>query len=157
METQFKVGQTVWVKPGVSYETHPYLFIVDMDKTIGYPLTVLAIEDSGSIKCECAAVNDWWRYPPDVLETDEERNKRIADEYLAAQSDPINPEHYKAGGIETIAFIKAKLTPEEYAGYLKGNVIKYVSRASYKGAELVDLQKATWYINELTEFLSSNQ
>lgn len=33
--------------------------------------------------------------------------------------------YYDAGGIETLDVIKAKLTPEQYHGYLLGNVIKY--------------------------------
>ncbi len=36
------------------------------------------------------------------------------------------------GGIETIDFIKAKLTEEQFKGYLAGNVIKYLSRFEHK-------------------------
>jgi len=39
-------------------------------------------------------------------------------------TDAINPTHYKAGGVETIDFLRAKLTPEEFAGFCKANVIK---------------------------------
>lgn len=71
--------------------------------------------------------------------------------------DIINhPDHYKAGGIETIDFIKAKLTPEQYEGYLAGNVIKYISRYRHKnGAE--DLKKARVYLNWLIEEMEGNQ
>ena len=62
--------------------------------------------------------------------------------------DKINPDHYKTGGIETIDFIKAKLTEEQFKGYLAGNVIKYLSRFEHKAGE-VDLQKARWYLNRL--------
>lgn len=58
-----------------------------------------------------------------------------------------NPPHYTAGGIETIDYIKAKLTPEEFIGYLKGNVIKYTSRAGKKDDVVQDLEKAQWYMN----------
>jgi hypothetical protein len=62
--------------------------------------------------------------------------------------DPVNsPSHYTAGGIETIDYIKAKLTPEEFIGYLKGNVIKYTSRAGKKADTIQDLEKAQWYMN----------
>jgi len=58
------------------------------------------------------------------------------------KTDPVNhPPHYKTGGIETIDFIEAK-----ELGYHLGNVIKYVSRAKHKGAELEDLKKAQWYL-----------
>ena len=63
-----------------------------------------------------------------------------------------NPDHYTQGGIETIDIIKAKLTPEEFAGYCKGNVIKYVTRANLKGG-LEDLKKAAVYLDWLIESL----
>ncbi|MDR9786780.1 MAG: DUF3310 domain-containing protein [Peptococcaceae bacterium MAG4] len=62
--------------------------------------------------------------------------------------DKINPDHYMTGGIETIDFIKAKLTEEQFKGYLAGNVIKYLSRFEHKAGE-EDLQKARWYLNRL--------
>jgi hypothetical protein len=60
-----------------------------------------------------------------------------------------NPDHYKMGGVETIEFIEAKATEEELIGYLKFNVIKYLSRAKYKGHDIQDLKKAQWYLNRL--------
>jgi len=60
--------------------------------------------------------------------------------------DPvISPPHYTAGGIETIDFIRAKLTPDEFRGYLKGSIIKYLSRANLKGNEEQDYRKASFY------------
>ncbi|MFN9911697.1 MAG: DUF3310 domain-containing protein, partial [Pirellulaceae bacterium] len=51
--------------------------------------------------------------------------KKAVAEAEAAQADLVNhPPHYKAGGIETIDFIEAKLTREEFIGYLKGNALK---------------------------------
>lgn len=71
--------------------------------------------------------------------------------------DNINhPEHYCYGGIETIEYIKAKLSPEEYAGYLKGSVIKYLSRAGHKDNVIQDLKKAQWYLNRLIEECDNN-
>jgi hypothetical protein len=67
---------------------------------------------------------------------------------LKPKADPVNnPAHYTAGGIETIDYIQAKLTPEEFIGYLKGNVIKYTSRAGKKNDLIEDLEKAQWYMN----------
>lgn len=66
--------------------------------------------------------------------------------------DNVNsPEHYKVGGIETIDFIKAKLTPEEFRGYLKGNVLKYASRAGHKNNAVEDAGKLAWYANRLSK------
>lgn len=68
-----------------------------------------------------------------------------------SENDSINPNHYVFGGIETIVYLKAKLTPEEYRGFLKGNVLKYVSREAEKNGE-EDLKKAQWYLDKLIEF-----
>ena len=68
-----------------------------------------------------------------------------------SENDSINPSHYVFGGIETIEYLKAKLTPEEYRGFLKGNVLKYVSREAEKNG-LEDLKKDKWYLDKLIEF-----
>ena len=71
---------------------------------------------------------------------------------VADVPDVINsPAHYKVGNIETIDFIQAKLTPEEFKGYLKGNVLKYASRAGHKGNPVEDSGKLAWYANRLAE------
>ncbi len=63
-------------------------------------------------------------------------------------SDNINPDHYKKGSIECIDYLKAKLTPEEFRGFLKGNAVKYLTRAESKGGE-EDYKKAAWYTSML--------
>lgn len=69
-----------------------------------------------------------------------------------------NPRHYKGNkGIETIDFIENVLTREEFIGYLRGNVIKYQSRANLKGRKEEDLKKAKWYSDKLVEVLESEQ
>jgi hypothetical protein len=63
--------------------------------------------------------------------------------------DNVNhPAHYTDGGIECIEAIEAQLTPEEYRGYLKGNVAKYVWREQHKGG-IESLKKAQWYLDRL--------
>jgi hypothetical protein len=70
-------------------------------------------------------------------------------------SDNINPEHYKSGGIETIEYIRAKMSKEEFYGYIKGNVMKYVSRVDKKSDKLLDkiddLKKAQWYLERMIQ------
>jgi hypothetical protein len=62
--------------------------------------------------------------------------------------DIINhPDHYTAGGIETIDFIEAK-----QLNYRLGNVVKYITRADHKGKRLEDLRKARWYLDREIEF-----
>ncbi|WP_024516965.1 DUF3310 domain-containing protein [Bradyrhizobium sp. Tv2a-2] len=67
-----------------------------------------------------------------------------------------NPAHYggKDNPFETIKVLEAWLTPQEVVGFLKGNVIKYQSRANAKnGAE--DYAKSSWYANRLAEFIKT--
>lgn len=67
-------------------------------------------------------------------------------------ADMVNhPPHYKVGGIETIQFIKAKLTKEEYIGYLRGNVLKYASRLGAKNNAPEDAGKMAWYAKQLEQ------
>jgi hypothetical protein len=54
-----------------------------------------------------------------------------------------NPMHYTVGGYEAIDVIKAKLTPEEYRGACKANVLKYLMRANYKGHQCPRKQRDT--------------
>ena len=64
-------------------------------------------------------------------------------------SDPVNqPDHYRQGEIECIDAIAAALTPDEFRGYCKGNVLKYVWRERHKG-NAQSLKKARWYLDRL--------
>jgi hypothetical protein len=69
------------------------------------------------------------------------------------ESDAINPEHYKVGGIEAIDYMRAKSTQEEFAGYLRLSALKYLSRAGHKGEALEDYKKAHWFVSRLVEEL----
>ena len=85
-------------------------------------------------------------------------DKRMADDYeqwvkmeqkAIMPPDPVNsPPHYTQGGIECIDAIKAALTPEEYRGYCKGNIIKYIWRERHKGQD-ESVAKAVWYAKRL--------
>ncbi|SFQ46246.1 Protein of unknwon function [Geopseudomonas sagittaria] len=64
-----------------------------------------------------------------------------------------NPKHYDLfpDGMQAIDVIRAALTPEEFAGYCKGNFLKYRLRAGEKGEPAKCLGKAEWYRAELRE------
>jgi len=66
--------------------------------------------------------------------------------------DMVNhPPHYTAGGgIECIEAIEAQQTLEEFRGYLKGCITKYLWRERYKGG-IESLEKAKWYLERLIE------
>jgi hypothetical protein len=68
---------------------------------------------------------------------------------MATMSD-----HYRHGEIECIDAIEAALTPEEFRGFCKGNVLKYVWRMNHKeGPE--SLRKAQWYVARLLGTMES--
>ena len=68
-----------------------------------------------------------------------------------ANRDQVNsPPHYGQGQIECIEYIKDFLTKEEYIGYLRGNIAKYLHRWRYKNG-IEDLKKAQWYLNKLVQ------
>ena len=71
--------------------------------------------------------------------------------------DHINPDHYKIGGIETIEYMKAKSTPEEFRGHLRLTALKYLSRFGKKDDELQELKKAKWYLDKLIEELEDEK
>ena len=57
-------------------------------------------------------------------------------------ADPVSqPEHYThhPSGIEAIQITS-------YESFLRGNILKYILRAPYKGTELQDLKKAEQYL-----------
>ena len=60
------------------------------------------------------------------------------------------PPHYTHSEIECIDAIRAALTPEEFRGFCKGNIIKYVWRERYKGGNL-DIGKSGDYANFILE------
>lgn len=55
-----------------------------------------------------------------------------------------NPGHYTSGDIECIDAIRAALTPEEFRGFCKGNVLKYTWRERLKNGDQ-DMRKAARY------------
>lgn len=61
-----------------------------------------------------------------------------------------HPSHYNFTKMETLDIIDNFSTHEEYVGFLKGNVIKYLHRYSHKNG-MEDLRKASWYLNKLIE------
>lgn len=52
--------------------------------------------------------------------------------------------------IQPIRYMHETLTKEEFIGFLRGNVIKYVSRSDKKNG-IEDLKKAVVYLNWLVE------
>ena len=71
--------------------------------------------------------------------------------------DVVNhPAHYNSGKIEVIAIIEDQLTLEAFRGYIKGNVLKYITRERHKNG-LEDLKKARWYLDRLIKRLEKEE
>ena len=62
--------------------------------------------------------------------------------------DVDSPFHYNNSSIECIDAIEAVSTKEEFEGYLRANVLKYIWRFRYKD-NIKDLRKASWYLDKL--------
>lgn len=67
------------------------------------------------------------------------------------EQDVKHQPHYDRGGIQPIEFMLHSFTKDEFRGFLKGNIIKYTSRAGFKNG-VEDLKKAKVYLEWLVDF-----
>jgi hypothetical protein len=73
----------------------------------------------------------------------------IKEEPTVLQGEAVNhPDHYNEGKIECINAIEAQQTLEEFRGFLKGNIAKYLWRERTKGGT-ESLKKAQFYLDSL--------
>jgi hypothetical protein len=106
-------------------------------------------------------MNDYNYYPPGFKEEqmlnqayqEVERDYGYIDPYVKEiqLKNKQSNHYYQVGGIEVIDYIRAKLTPEQYKGYLLGNIYKYSGRAQYKGEYEKDVVKLAQYTNWLLQ------
>ena len=64
--------------------------------------------------------------------------------------------HYTKQAVQPIEYMELTMTPQQYEGYLLGNVIKYVSRYRHKNG-LDDLRKGEVYMSWLVDHVSDNE
>jgi hypothetical protein len=64
--------------------------------------------------------------------------------------DVKNQQHYTAQAVQPIEYMEITMTPEQYEGYLLGNVIKYISRYRHKNG----LRKAKVYMGWLVDHVA---
>ena len=68
------------------------------------------------------------------------------------------PHYYSKNGLSPLkAFQKGLLSRDEYMGFLKGNVIKYIVRCEDKDDPIDDLDKARNYIVEMYYLIGSEK
>jgi len=91
---------------------------------------------------------------------DEFIKKLIIDQYVVENKltniDVSRQSHYASQSIQPIEYMMAVMTPEQFVGYLWGNVIKYDSRWGKKNG-VEDLNKSEVYRNWLVEFLNTGK
>ena len=145
--SNYKIGDKVWVECEVAMvHNHQSLYI-----DIRHDGAVFEAKASDCRPVEPEVVEDCGKTANDQLRQslmdypfgEPANSSEIAD----GSSDPINPSHYKQGGIECIESIKAALG-EGFPDYLRGNVMKYLWRYKEKGG-VEDLRKSAWYLDRL--------
>ena len=67
-------------------------------------------------------------------------------EVTKKSEDPINPDHYKAGKLQTIEQMMIVFGPNKVASFCEVNAFKYHARAGLKGDAVMDHKKADWYM-----------
>lgn len=75
-------------------------------------------------------------------------NNKPEDSY---RHDAIEPDHYKNGDHDLLWHLKDILTPEEFRGAMKFNIIKYTVRENNKNG-IEDIEKGEEYLNRFGEF-----
>ena len=74
---------------------------------------------------------------------------------MEARKTQIGGSHYASKAVQPWDAMASWMTPEQFEGYLRGNVIKYVARyPDKKGVE--DLKKAQHYLSKLIEVLEGD-
>ena len=68
----------------------------------------------------------------------------------AINKTQIGGSHYKDKAVQPWEAMQAWMTREEFTGFLRGNVIKYIARCNDKGG-IEDLRKAQHYLDKLIE------
>lgn len=102
--------------------------------------------------CRCVVSDpDEHRHPGEIRDLAMDLRAPFPDTFVgecieAAGPDPVHaPSHYTDGGIETIDYLRAKLSREAFVGFCQGNALKYLSRAGKKGSAAEDFAKAAVY------------
>ena len=68
----------------------------------------------------------------------------------AARNTQVGGKHYSSKAIQPWDAMQVWMTHEQFRGYLRGNVIKYLARCDDKGG-VEDLKKARHYLDKLIE------
>jgi hypothetical protein len=73
---------------------------------------------------------------------------------MSANEIQIGGDHYKSKKVQPWDAMESWMSPEQFEGFLRGNVIKYIARYKDKDG-LKDVQKARHYLEKLIECLET--
>lgn len=73
---------------------------------------------------------------------------------MSANEIQVGGDHYTSKKIQPWEAMESWMSPEQFEGFLRGNVIKYIARYKDKDG-LKDVQKARHYLEKLIECLES--
>lgn len=86
-----------------------------------------------------------------------EEEEEVEDKSPARVIDDVNPSYYNVeGASQPIEDMEALMTPEQFEGFLWGNIIKYTKRFGRKGDKVLTLGKIIWYADRLKKKLESD-
>lgn len=145
------IGTVVYIEP-VDCDIRPYDVVLDAFKR-GH---------NGNAK-GTDANNHWWfkEEELELVEADEDAQPSVnyreltaptPSEVKAVSSNP----HYDTS-IQPIETMQANMTPEEFLGYLKGNIIKYACRCGRKDEPLKEAKKIKEYAGWLVDALEGKK
>lgn len=162
-DRKFKVGERVW---------SPYFgggTVTAIDDKAGdiFPITVHW--NDGYTFCDCAFFTEDGKYTlkgdnPEkgIYHIDPKDAEKVLPNILhelvededestvERMEDAINPSHYKVDGLpEAIDIMNHLMTPEQFEGFLWGNIMKYAYRYGRKGDKAETAGKIAWYANQL--------
>jgi len=123
------------------------------DRTIASIGTNVYRYYEGSTQFAYESQLDWltgWRVKEDPHQLDP-KVEYILNEIQKPKDQVKAPSHYANRKYQTILVMEDTMSTEEFKGYLKGNVMKYISRAGKKDATLQELNKAKTYLQWLCE------
>jgi hypothetical protein len=73
---------------------------------------------------------------------------------MSANEIQVGGDHYKSKKVQPWDAMECWMSPEQFEGFLRGNVIKYIARYKDKDG-LKDVQKARHYLDKLIECLET--
>ena len=80
------------------------------------------------------------------------------DRSTPTESHQVGGDHYLRLAVQPWKAMEAWMTPEEFAGFLRGNIIKYIARDKHDASDLLgleDLLKASHYLDKLISHTQS--